>query len=119
MIHVSWCVGRNVLRTLRGRSGFFHAGVNAGVLRRQALFQGLVACCRHIGSGTGRKQGNAKQAASDLDFHSFVYNYYNSIPRGKLFLAYKKGSVGAIVSWTIRWVQRRNGRLCLCKGYLF
>ena len=73
MIHVTRGVGRNVLRTFGWRRGFLHGGANAGVLGRQTLFEGLVLCCRHISSGTGRKQREAEQAGSDLDFHSLDF----------------------------------------------
>jgi len=99
MIHVTRRVGRNILRTFGWRRGFLHGGANAGVLCHQALFQRLVRSCRDIRSGTGWKQREAKQAGNNLDFHSLglckrhvpmVYNYYNSDPKGKHFLTYKK-----------------------------
>jgi hypothetical protein len=73
MIHVTWRVGRNVLRTFGRRRGFLHGGANAGVLGHQTLFQGLVRSCRHISSGTGRKERKSEQAGSDLDFHSLDF----------------------------------------------
>ena len=70
MIYVGRRIRRDILRAFRWWRGFLHVGASAGVFRRQALFQGLMVRCRHIGSGTSRQQSEAEQAGSDLDFHS-------------------------------------------------
>jgi hypothetical protein len=73
VIYVARRIRRDILRAFGWWRGFLHLGINAGILRRQALFQSLMVRCRETGSGgASRKQSEAKQAGSDLDFHRWT-----------------------------------------------